>query len=46
MRYADEHTQKQFELLQRKGGRPPNSPGWGMAGRVQDRRIYLGAQPG
>jgi len=30
MRYADEHTQQQFELLQRAGGRPPNSPGWGM----------------
>ena len=30
MRYADAHTQRQFELLQRKGGRPPNSYGWGM----------------
>jgi hypothetical protein len=30
MRYADEHTQKQFEKLQRKGGRPANSPDWGM----------------
>lgn len=30
MRYADEHTQRQFDLLQRKGGRPPNSGGWGM----------------
>ena len=30
MRYADAHTQPQLELLQRKGGRPPNSSGWGM----------------
>jgi hypothetical protein len=30
MRYADEHTQRQFEALQRKGGRPANSPGWSM----------------
>ena len=30
MRYADAHTQPQFELLQRKSGRPPNSSGWGM----------------
>jgi hypothetical protein len=30
VRYADEHTQRQFEVLQRKGGRPTNSPGWGM----------------
>ena len=30
MKYADAHTQRQFELLQRKGGRPANSPGWSM----------------
>jgi hypothetical protein len=30
VRYADAHTQRQFEKLQRKGGRPANSPGWGM----------------
>ena len=28
LRYSDAHTQRQFELLQRKGGRPPDSPGW------------------
>lgn len=28
MRYADAHTQRQFDQLQRAAGRPPNSPGW------------------
>ena len=29
MRYADAHTQRQFDQLQRAAGRPLDSPGWG-----------------